>query len=95
MHTLRISHLNMPTSMNLLNSVIERGRNISTLLQQYLGDSDVKIQAYDIRSSDIFANGHFDFYYTSWNTLSCQLPLFVVEAFYTQILAKIMPYFMS
>ena len=34
--------------MNLLNSVIDKGRNISTLLQQYLGDSRFRI--YDISS---------------------------------------------
>ena len=34
--------------MNLLNSVIDNGRNISTLLQQYLGDSRFRI--YDMSS---------------------------------------------
>ena len=34
--------------MNLLNSVIDKGRNISTLLQQYLGDFRFRI--YDISS---------------------------------------------
>ena len=46
---------NMLTCMNLLNSVIERGRNISTLLQQYLGDSDVRIKGNLIKTFLILA----------------------------------------